>query len=214
MACHPLKIVVGACALVIFGSCESDPYDVDKCDPASGLQLPVDQIPSLGNPDAKIRISVFGDVTCPMTQQLIVTLDNYLQGEGGDSVGLFYRHLLRSSSPPSTDAALALTAAGFQGRAYFWDLYWRLMIMDDLSPESIVNAGAASVPNPALFRQEITSDAVSTAVERDVSLGTEIGFKGVPGVILCGQRTDGTPEDILENIRYLVDNAEGSRANE
>ena len=204
---HLPRIFFLTCFPMILISCASDPYAVNTCNPKNGIQLPTEQIPSLGNPDSGVKITVFGDITCPITKHLIVLLEDFIRSEDGVSIELFYRHLLRSSSSPSMDAAQALTAANQQGSEFFWTLYWRLMIIDDLSRESILAAAEASVPDPAAFRQAVTSSEVSTAVEQDDALGHELGFAGVPGVVLCGQKTSGTPEDILENVRYLARNA-------
>lgn len=184
-------------------ACAGPKYDVVDCKEGDGIVLPTDQIPTLGSPHSRVSITVFGDVTCPITKQLIVELDDYIHNADRAPLELFYRHLLRSDSAPSTDTAAALGAANLQGNDSFWKLYWRLMVLKDLSIESILAAGEASVPDPSAFREQVTSRAVENVVQRDIALGRDLGFTGVPGVILCGQKTTGTPQDIVENIKYL-----------
>lgn len=209
---NAVAVAVLGCGAAFLG-CKNDGYEVETCEPDGGLALPTHGIPSMGNPASHVKITVFGDVTCPITKQLVVALDNYIKTEGLDSVELFYRHFPRSPEPPSTSTALALAAAHLQGSEAFWSLYWRLVLMDDLSAEAIVSAGKASVSDPTAFLEDLESAEVAEAVEADIILGREIGLRGVPGVILCGQKINGTYRDIIDNLDFLIGGENASNSN-
>lgn len=194
-------------------ACDDDPYPVMSCSPGAGLDLATDGIPRRGEADAPVYLTVFADPRCSFSMKLVLELETYAQGlddagRSGELV-LHYRHLLRTSFEGSMSviAARGLAAAHLLGgNTSFWDLYWVLLIQDEVTEELVWNEGLARTPaaDQAEFEQVYRSQAVADVLNADQALGQKLGFEETPSVVLCGEHVGPDPDDLIENLEHLI----------
>jgi len=181
--------------------------------------LNVEQRPSRGNPEAKVVLVEWADFQCPYcvrSQRLVEGLIAHR-----NDVKVVFKHFPLSFHPAALPAALAVEAAGEQGR--FWEMHDALFDLDDrigegIDPDAQVPE-TGPVPFEALagklgldvtrFRSDFRSDAVRGRVEADRKEAMQIGVKGTPSFFIDGRRVIERPS--VESFSLLVDKALGER---
>ena len=188
--------------------CSDDGYPVKECRPDQGLVLETDGIPLQGNAQAPVVLTVFGDLKCPYTQNFIIVLNKFVErleadGKGGELKWMF-RHFVRPGYPQSSRIALALAAAHMQGNDAFWKLFWLLFAGNDITDEYVLLYAEVAELHMAQFQIDYESDEARAVVASDDSLAKEIGLSGTPGVVLCGKKVIPDPDDLIDNLEYLI----------
>jgi protein-disulfide isomerase len=202
---HPLWGLLLTVALLGGGDDDEVAY-LTRCPAEGGQPLPSDEAPFLGQPGAPIQVGVFGDLTCPHTVKMLLTLGAYMDAladrEAADRVEVQFRHLQRT---PSDRVARAIEAAHRQGNDPFWKLSWCLVLEEQITEETIARCAETSVPDLEAFVRDQEGEAVLTAIARDESTAGELGFNGTPGILLCGAPFSADPADVTGNIDLLLE---------
>jgi protein-disulfide isomerase len=204
-----IRLFLGLGGLVAFClCCTEDQFSVMSCRAGQGDDLQENGIPTRGDGAAPISVTIFGDFQCPPTAKMSRVVLEYVDaletsGHGG-KVKMLYRHLPSAYHARARAAALAAAAAYRQGNDAFFALFPHLFKNDeDLEDEDILTYAEQAGLDMEKFEVDLASENVAAAVDRDVAVATEIGFKGTPGVLICGERTDGDAENVVDNLEYL-----------
>ena len=54
------------------------------------------------------------------------------------------------------------------------------------------------------FAADLESDAVAAVVEQDAALAHSLELPGTPSVLLCGIPVSPDPDDLIDNLSYLI----------
>jgi protein-disulfide isomerase len=199
-----VRFIVILTATVV-ASCEGDPYAVETCNAGEGVSLPGDDTPYLGARDAPVRLTVFGDVRCPHTAEMILELTAFIDRlEAGGASGLVevqFRHfpILRSRK-----LARAAEAAHLAGNDAFWQMYWCLATWGGGDGDRISACAEQLDVDEAALIEDASSAVVGQAVSRDEAVAEAIGFPGAPGVLLCGFWMPPDADRIIDNVEALL----------
>ncbi len=189
--------------------CADDGYKVTRCEDGQGLNLDTSEVPHLGEPDAPVQLTLFGDFQCPPTAALVNRLLAFMErletDEYEGQVQLLYRHFPLTDHMRARPAAIAAAAAYRQGNDAFWRLFPHLFKQaKDLTDADILTYAELAQLDLVQFQNDLTDPEVQAAVDRDLALAREIGFLGTPGVVLCGVVIDAYVEEVIGNLEYLV----------
>ncbi len=209
-----LGVLVSALLFVQLSGC-SDKHEVVSCDPAGGLLLQNEGSPVLGQPSASVEVTVFGDLLCPFTENMLLSLANFqdeLVSAGKPaSMKVVFRHFLKSNEGLNPEVARAIAAAHRQGGdlAVFGSagqlgMIWCLLVAQSMDEVQIQSCAADAGLDVQQFQLDRSDEAVAALIERDVSEARRIGFDGVPGIALCREKISGDAETLIENLEYLI----------
>jgi protein-disulfide isomerase len=200
------------CALFLLGlaagACE-DPFPVQNCESGQGYDLDDEGVPSWGDLQAVVELTLFVDFQCPYSHQLALRLwDLAQQAEERPRCALpryLVRHMPSSLHNRARPAAIAAVAAARQGDDAFWSMFWFLFQEgEDLSDEMILVYAQAAGLELEQFAADLADPATEEVVERDLQIAQQIGFAGTPGVLLCGIRMPSDQDLVLDNLEYLL----------
>ncbi len=172
-----------------------------------------------GNPDAPVVLVEWADFQCPYCVRVTALVDRLL--EQRDDVQVVFKHFPLSFHPAALPAALAVEAAGKQGR--FWEMHDALFAMGKAIGEGI--DGDAPLPDSGpvpfesvaadlgldveRFRRDVRSEELRGLIEQDRKEAMSIGVKGTPSFFIDGRRVVERPS--VGNFSMLVDKAIGER---
>jgi protein-disulfide isomerase len=147
----------------------------------------------LGSREAPVTIVEFSDFQCPFCGKL-ASAERQLRAKYPTQVGINFRHFpLTSIHQYALPAALAAQCADEQGQfpAYHDQLFEHQQVLAD----SLWNALAkrSGITDLARFETCLKSPGTLARVNRDISVGDELGVNGTPTVLVGKQRLMGTP---------------------
>jgi protein-disulfide isomerase len=175
-------------------------------------KVPLDGLPSIGNPEALVTIVEFTDYQCPFCQRAEDTVAKLRATYGTD-----LRVVVAERPLPFHDrarpAALAALAADQQGK--FEAMHARLFgLKGKLGDDAIADAAQAETLDPARF----AADRMSATLTVPDALATSLGVTGTPTFFVNGRKVQGAQpfdkfqpvvEERLAAARALV--ASGTR---
>ncbi len=156
--------------------------------------IPADQlVPAdahvLGDPAAPVTVVEFGDLECPYCAAAAPVLRQVVEASGGQ-VRLVFRHFpLFEIHPHALSAALAVEAAGAQGR--FWEMHAALYEHQDQLGEAGLAERAEEL---GLDGASVVGDAAqqyAAPVQRDYADALAAGVQGTPTLFVNGVRYRG-----------------------
>jgi protein-disulfide isomerase len=193
-------------------ACAEDEFPVETCVLGQGIQLSTEGRAFWGADQPSIEVAVFGDFKCSFSLKMMVEIEAYLNkldaAHRGDVVQVIYRHFPRADFPMSRRAALALEAANLQGASFYRDFFWILFVASDISDESIANYAVLAGLEMEKFYEDWESREVQDTVAADIAKFGEIGFNGLPGVVLCGKSLEISADKLIDNLEHLVEKLE------
>ena len=158
-----------------------------------------------GRADAPVTVLEYGDYECPYCRGAARDVQEML-GRYPDSVRFVFRNFpIIQLHPHAEQAAEAAEAAGTQGK--FWEMYERLLQPSSrLELDSLLDNAADLGLDVDRFRSEVTGQAYTATIERDVQGGIRDGVNATPKFYVNGERIDGKlPLEGLEDaIRAAV----------
>ncbi len=172
-----------------------------------------------GNPDADVVLVEWSDFQCPYCTRAQRPIHGLL--EARDDVAFVYKHMPLSFHPAAYPAALAVEAAGKQGR--FWEMHDALFdlgkgIGDHVDKEVPVPP-AGPVPFESLaeelgldverYRADFRSDEVEAIVAADREEAAALGVNGTPTFFVGDRRV--RERLSVPVLTALVDKAKGER---
>jgi protein-disulfide isomerase len=172
-------------------------YLSDPVDPA------VDHVK--GGPDAELTLVEYLDYECPFCARATGSAEE-VRAHFGDRLRYVPRHLPLAVHPHAEKAAVAVEAAGRQGR--FWEMHELLFRRQDrLAVEHLVDYAAELGLDVDEFVSDLGDDALAERVWRDVESAEASGVRGTPTFFIGDRRHTG-PFD----ARTLIAELERSQA--
>lgn len=154
----------------------------------------------LGNPDAPVTVVEYGDLECPYCRGAEPVLRQLVEESDG-RVRLVWRHFpLFQLHPHALAAALAVEAAGAQGR--FWEMQRLLFAHQDALTDEDLTRWAVEL---GLDPHDVVgpgADRFAAAVQADYEGGIAHDVPGTPTVLVDGVRVRGRLE--IESLRAVV----------
>jgi protein-disulfide isomerase len=163
-----------------------------------------------GNATAPVTLVEFGDYQCPSCGYYYPIVEELLK-RNPDKVKLEFHHYpLIQMHPHALAAAMAVEAAGDQGK--YWEMHdmiysrqreWSAMP----NPATEFLAYAAQLNLDAnKFMQSVKSPDVENRIAEDIRRGTKVNVGGTPTFFINGQQVDPLPKGVDE-FTQLVDAA-------
>jgi protein-disulfide isomerase len=192
-ALSPFQVPLGAAAVRTFGADEDEALAVLRVERRA--QPEVAGRPRLGNAEADVVISIFGDFQCPYCQRAEGTLREIR--EARPLAAVVWKHLPLPFHPAAEPAARAAEAAGAQGR--FWDMALALLAMgkgiadvdgtiegDGPAPyEEVAERLGLDVPR---YRRDLRSEGVARRIADDAEEARSLGVDGTPAYFVGDRR--------------------------
>jgi protein-disulfide isomerase len=214
-----VAIVAVAIALSVGGGKSSPPKNLNSknarnvVSPSNRLLAGIPQSgPALGSPSAKVTVTEYGDLQCPVCkdfaesgEQTLISKD-VRQGQ----VRLVYKSLatatLNGPNPsvfPTQQAAAY--AAGLQNRAWYYILnFYRLQGQEDTNyvTASYLNGIARLVPglNFAKWSSDRTSSNLTQQVNTEENTAKSLGLNSTPTLVVQGPK--GQAQPVAGDIPY------------
>lgn len=160
----------------------------------------VGESPTRGAPGGKVLMFEFADFQCPYCARASDTVRKFVDAHA-DEVTLVYKHLpLTDIHPEAENAARAAFAA--QRQQKFWEYHDALYAREGKLDEAAYVAIAKSLGlDLARFDADRRGDAATTALQRDLLLGTDLGIGATPAFLLGREPFAGAlPREALEEI--------------
>ena len=169
--------------------------------------LPVGDSPILGDPDAPITVVEFTSMQCPFCGRAAGTLNELVENNPGD-VRLVFKHFPLGMQQEAKPASIALVAAHRQGEDHFWDMKDALFDrLDDYGSEPMEDLAAGIAGDLGMdvdqFREDFNDPDAEAIVDRDQSLGQELGVRGTPHFFINGEVVNGAQP--LAEFQSVVD---------
>jgi protein-disulfide isomerase len=171
--------------------------------PAAGPQpvyrVPIDGLPSSGNPNALVTMVEFSDYQCPYCQRAEQTVAR-LRATYGDDLRVVIAEAPLPIHDRAEPAALAALAAGAEGKfdAMRASLFALNGALDDASL-----ARAAGSAGLSLACIEADRAAAADALARSRALAATLGVRGAPTFFVGGRRVVGAQP--IEVFRDVID---------
>lgn len=162
---------------------------------------------SLSNGSAPVLLAIFEDLECQFCRRYHDTVLPELAARYGDSIGVTFVHFPLSYHRFAMQAATALECADLAGRApAFLAQAYSKQDSIGLIPWARL-ALSAGVADTTGFLSCLYSPDVPVRIEAGRSVGTAIGVRGTPTVIVNGIRFASPPE--AEELASVIDSILG-----
>ena len=165
-----------------------------------------------GNPDASVVLIEYSDFQCPACANYFPTVKE-LSERYADDMLIVYRHYpLRSIHEHAQIAGQAAEAAGMQGK--FWEMHDILFERQSEWSSGLGQKAAFARYARELgldverFKNDLTSDAAQTAVNRGYISAVAAGVSSTPTFFLNGEPVSAAP--LLGAFAQLIDPLIGS----
>lgn len=183
-------------------------------------QLPSKNIPisagdaSFGNPNAKLKITVFSDFQCPFCRKAAFSLHSLLPSFKED-IYLTFKHFPLDSTcnpivpSPMHPFACSLARLGVcaQEKNRFWDyhdtVFMKVEDSDLLSGWDSLRTKLNDIFSADEFDRCLQSDSSLSGVKKNIQEGIELEIKGTPATFVNG-RVLSIPLD-LETLKKLIE---------
>lgn len=131
-----------------------------------------------GPENAEITIVEFGDVECPSCRRSFAMFDPHISKS--DKARFYFLHLPLEMHPRAMPAAIAMEAAGRQGK--FWEMYSALFTGETttLSDEFIEKSAQQIGLNMERFRQDMEDPKIVETINADQKLAERHGIDTTP----------------------------------
>ncbi len=162
--------------------------------------VPVDDDPVLGPPDAPITIIEFSDYECPYCRSWHAQVFKRLVQEYGNQVRFVYRDFpLSSIHPEAAPAAEAANCANEQGE--FWAFHDRLFSNTELGQEIYLQYAAEIGLDMEKFTACVESGRYSEEVQADFQYASNLGVRSTPTFFINGLPVVGAqPYDVFQEV--------------
>jgi protein-disulfide isomerase len=161
-------------------------------------RVPIDGLPSLGNPHALVTLVEFTDYQCPYCRRADATVQK-LRALYGDDLRVVIAERPLPMHERARPAALAALAASAQGR--FEAMHARLFA-GELDDATLASAAKDSGLDLARFEADRAQVAPGLLAQSD-ALATKLDVKGTPSFFVNGRSIVGA--QTLETFRAVVD---------
>lgn len=165
----------------------------------------------LGNKDAKITIVDFSDYQCPVSQYFTTKMLSQIKTDYIDTgkIKYIYKDFPLNMHKYAVNASLAAECAGQQGK--YWEMHDKLFIAQNEwstseNPDETLKGYAKELAlNTTKFDTCYSAQGTKDEIMEDKKIGTDLGVKGTPTLIINGYITRGVPQD-YEDLKATLDN--------
>jgi len=161
-------------------------------------RVPVDGLPSIGDPHAPVTIVAFTDYQCPFCRRVEATIAQ-LQESYGDQVRLVVAERPLPMHDRARPAAIAALAASAQGS---FDTMRARLYAGPLDDDAIASTAKDIGLDMDRFNAD-RSDAAATALARSEALADRLGVRGTPSFFINGRHIVGAQP--IEKFRAVID---------
>jgi len=145
-----------------------------------------EDVPSFGNPDAKVTIVEFSDFQCPYCS-LAAKAVNEIKPEYKDRVRFVFRQFPLAMHKQAHLASQAALAANAQGK--FWEYHDKLFDnQKQLSREDLEKYAEELGLDMDAFKTALDEGTYKDTVDAELELGKEVFVSGTPTMFLNGER--------------------------
>ncbi len=195
----PIFAILLGIAGFVWGGCSSAPETAGETESAEASEpeavelvdsdiIPVADSPQKGAEDAWVTLVVFADFQCPFCARLAATLDEVVDQFDDGEVRMVFKHFPLDGSAETSRAALAVEAAGEQGK--FWEMHDAVFDnfaqLPDDPDEMLVELAASLELDEEQFRRDMNSPQMAERIDGDQQLAQELQLTGVPAVFVNG----------------------------
>ena len=154
---------------------------------------------TLGAPDAKNQIVLYGDFQCPCSRTAAAIMRRILQ-EFGMLVSYTFRNFpVTGTHPYAFDAACAAEAAGRQGK--YWEMHEAIFTNQGaISDDLFMNIAQDQGLSDGCFVAGTISKTVHNKINMDLTNGYKSGVTETPAFFLNGRYFEGSAEDLYKWI--------------
>ncbi len=170
-------------------------------DPAARFKVEIGDSHVDGRDDALITVVAWVDYQCPFSNKVQQTLDQ-VRGHYGQKVRIVAKHNPLSFHQRALPAALAVEAAGEQGK--FWEMHARVFEeQKDLSDENLRKLARKLKLDLEKFDKDRKSKALEDKVLGQQAQGNKLGARGTPAFFVNGRFLSGAQP--LSSFQELID---------
>ncbi len=162
--------------------------------------ISTDDLPPSGKKSAPVRVIVYADFECPYCRMASVSLRKISQ-EHPDLLAFYFKNFPLKSHPESLPAALALLAAGKQGK--FWEMHDALFEAKHLSEKSFEELGRKLGLDAERYKKDRNDEHLVQEITKQKIEGLTFGLMGTPGIFVNGKEYHGPKnhDDLLDRIK-------------
>jgi protein-disulfide isomerase len=164
----------------------------NRFDPAKIKNVPIDDSPSMGNPNAPVTIVEFADFQCPHCGEQAPHLDKFVTSRSQD-VRFVFKFYVLGKFPNSENAARAAIAAGKQGK--FWEMHHKIFSNQSKLDQQGLDAFAKELGlDVSRLHADMQLPETQEKIKADHKLGEDLKIEGTPSIWINGRQYDGHQE--------------------
>lgn len=164
----------------------------NRFDPAKIKNVPIDDSPSMGNPNAPVTIVEFADFQCPHCGEQAPHLDKFVTSRSQD-VRFVFKFYVLGKFPNSENAARAAIAAGKQGK--FWEMHHKIFANQQHLDQQGLDGFAKELGlDVSRLHADMQLPETQERIAKDHKLGEDLKIEGTPSIFINGRQYDGRQE--------------------
>ena len=173
---------------------------VQQLDLTFVADINTDGDPSMGDPQAPVKVVVFSDFQCPYCSKVGILLE-YILEHNAETVQIIYKQFPLPFHKEATAAAIASLAAQNQGK--FWEMHDLLFQHGkELSEDMIQSLAKEAGLDMKQFNKDLSDAILAERVQQDIEDGRMAGVRGTPTIFVNGRTLE---ERSPEGLQALVD---------
>ena len=149
------------------------------------INVPLENDPIKGNISAPVKIVIFSDFECPFCKVGEARIESIYEKYQGQVVLIFKNFPLTKVHPDAFKSALAAECANEQGK--FWEYHTILFNHNTALSNADLKAYAKELGlDEASFNECLDSERYSYSVQKDMTVGEQVGVTGTPAFFING----------------------------
>lgn len=181
------------------------PPPTDQPDPRATYYVPLTgDEPQKGPDDAIFTIVAFSDYQCPFCKNMEPVLEELRAKYPDDLRVVWMQFPLSGHSHARAAATAALEAQAQKGDEGYWRMHDKLFANQRaLGRQDLERYAKEMGLDMRKFRRALDTDAHADVIDRQIRLGTNLGFRGTPAFYMNGRFIPGLPLPAWESAIQL-----------
>lgn len=164
------------------------------------VAINTDGDPSLGDPQAPVKVVIFSDFQCPYCAK-VGSLLEYVLEHNPETIQVIYKQFPLPFHKNAQAAAIASLAAQNQGK--FWEMHDLLFQHgQELTNDNIETLAKEAGLDMERFNKDMTNADLAEQVNQDIQDGRQAGVRGTPTIIVNGRTLK---ERSPQGLQSLID---------
>jgi protein-disulfide isomerase/serine/threonine protein kinase len=166
----------------------------------------------LGDREAKVTLTIFGDLTCPFTKQMMKSIRESSQTTTIDPVRVVWKHFPKAKNEQANMTAEASIAVRHKaGNLAFWKFAELVFAhTGKLTERALEDLAVQAGVTPGEIVKSLRSHEFQAEVKRDQELAILLGIRGTPVVMINGAKRNGF-QSKRQLLTYIVREQQRSR---